>query len=87
MEVLFELIKAWGPPGALALLMWVMLTRSEDREAKKDARIQLLENQLRESYGERIEAADRLSEALHGNAKAMDSLIGEVRSTKNAQRH
>lgn len=60
--------------------MWVMLTKSEARESKKDMRIQMLENQLHESYDERITAADRLSDALHGNANAMNSLIGEIRS-------
>lgn len=67
--------------------MWLMLQKSEARETKKDLRIQLLENQLIESYDERIVAADRLSDALHGNAKAMDSLIGEIRSGQRAKHH
>ena len=89
MEIILEVIKAWGPPGALALLMWVMLRKSEEREAKKDARIQLLENQLIESYDERISAADRMGDAIHSSAnaasnaaKALDGLASEVRSKR-----
>ena len=84
MDLVTELIKL-GPPGMICVVLYLALYKSEQREAKKDARIQLLENQLRESYDERITAADRLSEALHGNAKAMDSLIGEIRSSKSAK--
>lgn len=36
-------------------------------------RIQMLENQLRESYDERIAAADRLGEAIHDNAIASNN--------------
>lgn len=85
MDLITELLKL-GPPGMICVVLWIALYKSEQREAKKDTRIQLLENQLRESYDERITAADRLSDALHGNAKAMDSLIGEIRSGKNAKR-
>lgn len=82
-----ELLKAYGPPGiGLAILYWA-LWKSDQREGKKDLRIQLLENQLIESYDERIVAADRLAEALHGNASAMNNLIGEIRSGKNARSH
>jgi len=88
-ELLLEIVKGWGPPGALALLMWVMLKKSEEREFKKDARIQLLENQLRESYDERISAADRMGDAIHlsanaasNAAKALDGLASEVRSKR-----
>lgn len=66
-----------------------MLRKSEEREDKKDARIQLLENQLRESYDERIVAADRMGDAIHlsanaaaNAAKAIDGLTSEVRSKK-----
>lgn len=76
------ILQSYGPPGILAIVMWFMLKKSEDRENKKDLRIQLLENQLRESYDERISAAERLSDALHGSAKAMDSLVGEIRSIR-----
>ena len=89
MELLLEIVKGWGPPGALALLMWVMLKKSEEREFKKDARIQLLENQLIESYDERIAAADRMGDAIHlsanaatNAAKALDGLSLEVRSKR-----
>lgn len=82
MEVLLELIKTWGPPGALALLMWEMLRRSERREEKKDTRIQMLENLLTESYDERIEAAEQIATAVHGNATAMSALVNEIRAKK-----
>ena len=59
-DILQEFLKAWGPPGLIAVILWVFLFKSERREEKKDARIQMLENQLRESYDERIEAAARL---------------------------
>ena len=81
MEILLELIKAWGPPGALAILMWIMLSRSEEREEKKDLRIQLLENLLTESYDERIEAADQVANAIHGNTIALTALTNEIRSS------
>ena len=61
MDITLDVLKAYGPSGVLAILIWVMLQKSEAREAKKDLRIQLLENQLRESYDERIVAADQLS--------------------------
>jgi hypothetical protein len=86
-DILQELLKAWGPPGLLAVLMWIFLKKSEAREEKKDTRIQMLENQLLESYDERISAADRIGEAIHGSAvaannaaKALESLAAEVRS-------
>jgi hypothetical protein len=82
---IIEKLAALGPPGLICVVLWITLYKSEQREAKKDARIQLLENQLRESYDERITAADRLSDALHGNANAMNSLIGEIRSSKSAK--
>lgn len=82
-----ELLKAYGPPGVVAAVLYLALWKSEQRESKKDLRIQLLENQLIESYDERIVAADRLAEALHGNATAMNNLIGEIRSGKNARSH
>ena len=75
-----ELIKAWGPPGVCALLMYIMLGRSEEREAKKDIRIQLLENLLTESYDERIAAADQVANAIHSNTTALTALTHEVRS-------
>lgn len=85
--MLQEILKAWGPPGIIAALLWIFLNRSEKREAKKDERIQMLENQLIESYDERIAAADRIGDAIHGSAiaannaaKALDSLASEVRS-------
>ncbi len=80
MEIVQELLKAWGPPGLIAIIMWEMLRRSENREEKKDVRIQMLENLLTESYGERIEAADQIAEAIHGNATALIALVNEIRS-------
>lgn len=75
MDMAHELLKAWGPPGLIAAILWLALHKSEEREAKKDQRIQLLENQLRESYSERIEAADRLAAAFHENAKVVEGII------------
>lgn len=50
-------------------------------------RIQMLENQLRESYDERIEAADRIGSAIHESAsaannaaRALDELKLEIRN-------
>lgn len=90
MESLLPIIQAWGPSSALALLMYVMLKKSEEREAKKDVRIQMLENQLIESYDERILAADRISDAIHGSAsaannaaKALEGLTTEIRVKHN----
>lgn len=83
MELVIQTINSWGPPGALAALMWVMLGRSENREAKKDLRIQLLENLLTESYDERIEAANQISTAMHDNSVALTALTNEIRARKN----
>lgn len=82
MDIAAELLKAWGPPGLIAIVLWVMLLKSEKREEKKDTRIQMLENLLTESYDERIAAADRIAEAIHGNATALISLVNEVRAKK-----
>lgn len=67
-----------------------MLVKSEKREEKKDARIQLLENQLRESYDERVAAADRIGGAIHDSAtaannaaKALEILTAEVKGLRN----
>ncbi len=84
MDLVIELIKSWGPSGVVSIIMWLMLLRSEAREAKKDLRIQLLENLLTESYDERIAAADQVSTAIHGNTTALTALINEVRYRKNA---
>lgn len=87
MDLVLDLLKGYGPTGIVSIILWVMLTKSDKREALKDARIQLLENQLYESYDERILAADRIAEAIHGSAaaaqnaaKALDGLALEVRS-------
>lgn len=80
MELVTEIIRTWGPPGALAALMWVMLKKSEEREAKKDIRIQLLENKVIESYDERILSANQVSEAMHTNAIAITALTNEIRA-------
>lgn len=77
-----ELLKAWGPPALIAVILWVMLLKSEKREEKKDTRIQMLENQLTESYDERVLAADRIADAIHGNATALTALINEIRSQR-----
>lgn len=83
MDLVVNTINAWGPPGVLAAFMWIMLGRSEQREAKKDLRIQLLENLLTESYDERIEAANQISAAMHDNSIALTALTNEIRARKN----
>jgi hypothetical protein len=80
MDLAQEILKVWGPPGMVVLLLLEMLRRSEKREAQKDTRIQMLENLLNESYDERVSAADRIAEAIHGNATALIALVNEVRS-------
>jgi hypothetical protein len=82
MDVVQELLKAWGPPALIAIVLWIMLLKSEKREEKKDVRIQMLENLLTESYDERIVAADRIAEAIHGNATALTALVNEIRAQK-----
>lgn len=82
MELAQEMLKAWGPPALIAIVLWIMLHKSERREEKKDTRIQLLENLLTESYDERIAAADRIAEAIHGNATALIALVNEIRSKR-----
>lgn len=82
MDLAQELLKTFGPPGLIAIILWMMLLRSEKREEKKDIRIQMLENLLTESYDERIVAADRIAEAIHGNATAMEALVNEIRYNK-----
>lgn len=81
-----ELLKLGVAGIVCIILIWVIL-KSEKREALKDTRIQMLENQLIESYDERIAAADRISDAIHGSAnasnnatKAIEALTLEVRS-------
>lgn len=83
MDIVVNTINAWGPPGVLAAFMWIMLGRSEKREAAKDLRIQLLENLLTESYDERIEAANQISTAMHDNSIALTALTNEIRARKN----
>ena len=82
MDIAQELLKAWGPPGLITVVLWIMLHKSEKREEKKDTRIQLLENLLTESYDERIAAADRIADAIHGNANALIALVNEIRAKK-----
>ncbi|HEY2246701.1 MAG TPA: hypothetical protein VGH70_04595 [Bradyrhizobium sp.] len=81
MDVAQELLKL-GPAGLVCLILWLALYKSEQREAKKDTRIQLLENQLTESYDERILAADRIAEAIHSTKNALDGLANELRAKR-----
>lgn len=83
-DLVLELLKAWGPPGVVAVVLWIMLKKSEAREEKKDMRIQMLENLVIESYDERIEAANSISEALHSNSVALTALTHEIRSPRHA---
>lgn len=80
MDPVISLLNQWGPTGVISIILWLMLKKSEDREAKKDIRIQMLENLLVESYDERIQAADQVSEAIHANSTALIALTNEVRS-------
>jgi hypothetical protein len=89
-DLVLELLKSWGPTAVVSIVLWVMLQKSETREAKKDIRIQMLENQLIESYDERISAADRIAGAIHDSAtasnnaaKALENLALETRSNKS----
>lgn len=81
MDLAQEFLKL-GPPGLIAVILWVALYKSEQREGKKDLRIQLLENQLTESYDERVMAADRIAEAIHGTRGALDALTNELRAKR-----
>ena len=65
--------------------------KSEKHKEKKDMRIQMLENQLIESYDERVAAADRIGDAIHESAtaannaaRALDELKIEIRDRSNA---
>jgi hypothetical protein len=82
-DLVQELLKTWGPPGVITIILWVMLRKSEDREEKKDTRIQMLENLLTESYDERIEAANQIATAVHDNSTALLALTNEIRSRKH----
>jgi hypothetical protein len=79
-DLVQELFKQWGPPGVVAVVLWVMMKKSEAREEKKDVRIQMLENLLTESYDERIEAANQIAKAIHDNSTALMALTNEIRS-------
>ena len=62
-----------GVAGIICIILWLMLIKSEKREALKDTRIQMLENLLIESYDERIAAADRIGDAIYSSAKSADN--------------
>ena len=79
MDIAQELLKL-GPAGLICIVLWVALSKSEKRESAKDLRIQYLENQLIESYDERIAAAEASSNALYESARAMEKLTIEVRT-------
>lgn len=81
MDLAQELLKL-GPAGLVCAVLVVSLYKSEQREAKKDTRIQLLENQLTESYDERVLAADRLAEAMHSTRAALEALTMEIRAKR-----
>jgi hypothetical protein len=88
-DLVLDALKSYGPAGVVSIILWFMLKKSEERENKKDTRIQMLENQLIESYDERVLVADRVGDAIHlsanaaaNAAKALDSLAMEVRASK-----
>ncbi len=67
MDLASELLKL-GPAGLICVVLWVALYKSEQREAKKDTRIQMLEN--------------RIAEAIHGTRGALDALTNELRAKR-----
>lgn len=75
-----ELLKL-GTAGIICMVLLWVIYRSEQREKKKDERIQLLENQLTESYDERIAAADRIAESIHSTRGALEALTHELRAS------
>lgn len=81
MDLAQELLKL-GPAGLVCIVLWTALYKSEQREAKKDLRIQMLENQLTESYDERIVAAERISEAIISTKNTLEMLTNEVRAKR-----
>lgn len=83
MDLVIEIVKGWGPAAATVLMSIYFLKQSEDREAKKDMRIQMLENIVIESYDERIEAANNISEAMHSNSTALIALTNEIRASRH----
>lgn len=84
MEIFTELVKAWGPPGLLALILWWQLEKAEKREAAAALRIQLLENKLTENYDERIEAAGQQTTALLTSAQSTKELTRVVEKLQEA---
>lgn len=81
MDLAQELLKL-GTAGVVCLVLLYALFKSEKREEKKDIRIQMLENQLTESYDERVLAADRLADAIHSTRNALEALTSEVRARR-----
>lgn len=83
-QIVLEVLKSWGPPGIIAILLFYFLKQSEKREEKKDMRIQMLENIVIESYDERIVAANQISDSMHSNSVALMALTNEIRAKSNA---
>lgn len=88
-----ELLKL-GIAGLICVVLVWALLKSEKREDKKDMRIQMLENQLRESYDERVAAADRIAEAIHDSAiasnnaaSALQILTTELKDLRDKKHH
>lgn len=84
-EIILKLLQAWGPPGLLALVMYLMLVKGEKREKLKDDRIQLLENKLTESYDERISVADQMAAGQIKLAQALTDLTTEIRQNRRGR--
>lgn len=85
MENLFlDLVKAWGAPALLALILWWQLDKAEKRETAALQRCQLLENKLTENYDERIEAANQQTTALMVSAQSTKELIKVVEKLQEA---
>lgn len=84
-EIILGLLKQWGPPAIMAVLLYWMLTKAEAREIVKDQRIQLLENKLTESYDERISVADQMAASQVKLAAALTDLTNEIRSARRGR--
>lgn len=83
MDLAQELLRL-GPSGLICVVLLIGLYKSEKREAQKDLRIQMLENQLSESYDERVLAAEQNAKALYGTAEAIKTLASEVKGRRRA---
>lgn len=85
-EFILGVLKAWGPPALFCVVLWIIVIKGEKRESAKDARIQLLENKLTESYDERISVADQMAASQVKLAQALTELTNEIRQSRTGRR-